>query len=207
MERLDENHQFSTKALYDMALVRRALKDNDQKAYDELMKRYWEPVYFMMLRMVYNNADNAEDLTIEAFGKAFRCLHQYSKNFAFSTWLFKIASNNAIDFIRANKMYKGTLSLDKPADDTDNENLSGYIKGKELNPEEAIIRKQNIERIRGIISKLKPTYQEIIELYYIEELTNEEISIRLDLPIGTVKTRVFRARDLLLTFAQRQNRF
>jgi RNA polymerase sigma-70 factor, ECF subfamily len=207
MEKLDHDHQFSTKALYDMALVRRALKDNDQKAYDELMKRYWEAVYYMLLRMMNNNADNAEDLTMEAFGKAFINLEKYSPVCAFSTWVFKIASNNAIDFIRANKMYKGTLSIDKPVESDSSENFSAYIKGKELNPEETLIRKQNIERIRGMISKLKPTYHQIVELYFIEELTNEEIATKLDLPLSTVKTRIFRARDLLLVFAQRQNRF
>src|ERR1700739_926404 len=121
MEKLDNDHQFSTKAIYDIGLVKRALKDNDQKAYEELLKRYREPVYFMLLRMMNNNSDDAEDLTMEAFGKAFVHLDKYSTVCAFSTWLFKIASNNAIDFIRQRRSERGTLSLDKPSSEGSNE--------------------------------------------------------------------------------------
>ena len=87
----------SEKGQHDFQLVQRALQSGEQKAYAELMERYREPIYFMLLKMV-NNKDDAEDLTIEAFGKAFRRLDQYTPQFAFSTWLFKIATNNCIDF-------------------------------------------------------------------------------------------------------------
>src|ERR1700733_8963906 len=107
-ENLNEN--LSSKAVYDYGLVKAALEKSDQKAYAELMERYRDSVYFMLLKMV-NNKDDADDLTIEAFGKAFKRLNQYTPNFAFSTWLFKIATNNCIDFIRKKK--KGTFSLDK----------------------------------------------------------------------------------------------
>lgn len=207
MENLEEDRFFSAKALYDIKLIERALKQNDQKAYAELMKRYWEPVYFMLLRMVNNNKDDAEDLTIEAFGKAFKNLEQYSTNFAFSTWLFKIASNNAIDFLRRNKEHKGLVSLNKPIDNDGGEDLSTLVKGTGLDPEESIIKKQNVEKIRAIIEKLKPNYREIVELFYIEELSNEEIAKRVNLPLSTVKTRLFRARDLLLTIVKRQKNF
>ncbi|HKC67871.1 MAG TPA: sigma-70 family RNA polymerase sigma factor [Bacteroidia bacterium] len=207
MENLGEDRFFSAKALYDIKLIERALKHDDQKAYAELMKRYWEPVYFMLLRMVNNNKDDAEDLTIEAFGKAFKNLEQYSTNFAFSTWLFKIASNNAIDFLRRNKEHKGLVSLNKPIDSDGGEDLSTLVKGTGLDPEESVIRKQNIEKIRAVIDKLKPNYREIVELFYIEELSNEEIAKRVNLPLSTVKTRLFRARDLLLTIVKRQKNF
>jgi RNA polymerase sigma factor (sigma-70 family) len=207
MENIGEDRFFSSKALYDIKLIERALKQDDQKAYAELMKRYWEPVYFMLLRMVNNNKDDAEDLTIEAFGKAFKNLEQYSTNFAFSTWLFKIASNNAIDFLRRNKEHKGVLSLSRPIDNDGGEELSTLVKGTGLDPEESVIRKQNIEKIRAIIEKLKPNYREIVEMFYIEELSNEEIAKRVNLPLSTVKTRLFRARDLLLTIVKRQKNF
>ncbi|HEX7413265.1 MAG TPA: sigma-70 family RNA polymerase sigma factor [Bacteroidia bacterium] len=205
MERLDEHHQFSTKALYDIKLVERALKNDDQKAYEEFMKRYWEPVYFMLLRMTYNNTDNAEDLTMESFGKAFKYLDKYTTNFAFSTWLFKIASNNAIDFIRHNKAQKGTLSLSKAVDTEGGSELGDFVRTIDLNPEDSIIRRQNIDNIRSIIEKLKPNYREIVELFYIEELSNEQISKRVGLPVATVKVRLFRARELLLSMAKRHN--
>src|SRR5881275_730636 len=80
----------SDKALIDYQLVRKAIDKGDQKAYAELMSRYKDSIYFMLLKMV-NNRDDADDLTIEAFGKAFKNLHQYTPEYAFSTWLFKIA--------------------------------------------------------------------------------------------------------------------
>ena len=94
---VDTSH-LSEKAQKDLVLVERAIK-GDQSAYAALMDRYRESIYFTMLKMVHNT-DDADDLTIEAFGKAFNRLEQYSPTYAFSTWLFKIASNNSIDFIR-----------------------------------------------------------------------------------------------------------
>src|SRR6201993_1469986 len=206
MENLGEDRFFSSKALYDIKLIERALKQNDQKAFAELMKRYWEPVYFMLLRMVNNNKDDAEDLTIEAFGKAFKNLQQYSPQFAFSTWLFKIASNNAIDYLRKKKM-ENLTSLDKPVGKDGGEDLSQQIKGSGLTPEENYIKKQGADRVHEIIDKLKPRYKEIVELFYLEELSVEEISQRLELPVATIKTRLFRARDLLLQVVKRNKDF
>jgi RNA polymerase sigma-70 factor (ECF subfamily) len=95
---------------YDLELVRRAVDKKDQKAYAELMSRYRDSIYFMLLKMI-NNKDDADDLTIEAFGKAFHRLHQYTPNYAFSTWLFKIASNNCIDWIRKQKKKTCSASI------------------------------------------------------------------------------------------------
>ena len=99
----------SEKALYDYKVVKRAIT-GDEQAYAELFKRYKDSVYFMILKMV-NNRTDAEDLMFEAFEKAFTSLNYYSPQFAFSTWLFKIASNNTIDFIRKKKAK--IVSLDK----------------------------------------------------------------------------------------------
>lgn len=196
MEELEENSHFSTKALYDLKLVERAMKQADQKAYAELMKRYWEPVYFMLNRMVMNK-DDAEDLTIEAFGKAFKNLAQYSPQYAFSTWLFKIASNNAIDYLRRKKT-ENLTSLDRPVDRDGGEELNQQIKGHGLTPEETIIKKQDADKVHEIIDKLKPRYKEIVELFYMEQMSVEEISKKLSLPVPTIKTRLFRARELLM---------
>ena len=97
------------KAQKDYELVLRATKDKDQQAFSDLMDKYKDPIYYMLLKMVNNN-DDAEDLTLEAFGKAFNRLNQYTPNFAFSTWLFKIATNNCIDFLR--KRRKNVMSID-----------------------------------------------------------------------------------------------
>ena len=95
---MELNPNLSLKAQQDVELVQKA-KLGDQQAYGELLGRYRDAIYFMLLKMV-NNPIDAEDLTIEAFGKAFKNIDQYAPNFAFSTWLFKIATNNCIDFIR-----------------------------------------------------------------------------------------------------------
>src|SRR4051812_17463097 len=148
----------------------------------------------MMMKMC-GNKDDAEDLTIEAFGRAFKKLDQYHPDFAFSTWLFKIASNNAIDFLRKKKQ-KFSISIDNKTDSSEGDH-SANIKAGGLDPEEHFIRKQKIESIRLLVDNLKPKYKEMIELFYFQEMSHEEISKKLDLPIGTIKAQLFRARDLL----------
>jgi RNA polymerase sigma-70 factor (ECF subfamily) len=149
----------------------------------------------MMLKMT-NNPQDADDLTIEAFGKAFKNLRQYTPQYAFSTWLFKIASNNCIDFIRKKRMNESiSLSLNEISEEGDD--LSDLLPATSRTPEEDIIRQQKIQVLRQIIDRLKPTYKKLIELRYYEEKSYEEISIELDLPIGTVKAKLFRAREFL----------
>lgn len=195
MGELDDDSKLTTKAVYDYKLIRAALEQGNQKAYAELMHRYRESVYFMMLKMV-NNKDDAEDLTIEAFGRAFKRLVQYTPNYAFSTWLFKIASNNAIDFLR-NKKKNDALSLDSKMENEEGQEFSKNIKSPGLDPEENIIKKQKIELLRDVVEKLKPRYRELVQMRYYEEMSYEEIADKLDLPVGTVKAQLFRARDFL----------
>jgi RNA polymerase sigma factor (sigma-70 family) len=195
LDELEDNlGNLTTKAVYDYKLVQLAITKGDQKAYAELLQRYRESVYFMMLKMV-NNKDDADDLTIEAFGRAFKKLDQYTPNYAFSTWLFKIASNNAIDFLRKKKL-TNSVSLDSRNDNSDYD-TSNLVKSTHLNPEEFYIKKQKVEMVRAVIDKLKPKYRELVELFYFQELSHEEISERLNLPIGTIKAQLFRARDFL----------
>ncbi|MDP2386074.1 MAG: sigma-70 family RNA polymerase sigma factor [Bacteroidota bacterium] len=195
MEELEPNENLSTKAVHDYKLIRQALEKADQKAYAELMGRYRDSVYYMLLKMV-NNKDDADDLTIEAFGKAFKRLHQYTPNFAFSTWLFKIASNNAIDFIRRKKN-ETTFSLDKTVTNEEGVEMSMNVKADTPDPEAHFIKKQKVEMLRELVDKLKPKYKQLIEMRYYEELSYEEIADKLELPIGTVKAQLFRARDFL----------
>lgn len=195
MDQLDDNlNNLTTKAVYDFKLVQLAITKGDQKAYAELLGRYRESVYFMMLKMV-NNKDDADDLTIEAFGRAFKKLDQYTPNYAFSTWLFKIASNNAIDFLRKKKL-NNTISMDTKNENSDYD-TGNLVRSNTLDPEEFYIKKQKVEMVRAVIDKLKPKYKELVELFYFQELSHEEISERLNLPIGTIKAQLFRARDFL----------
>lgn len=184
----------SEKAQYDYALVQRALKDKDQRAYGELMERYRESIYYMLLKMV-NNSDDADDLTIEAFGKAFKRLHQYTPQFAFSTWLFKIASNNCIDHIRKKRI--NALSLDAGYTNSDGETMEINITDGKLDPEETMEKMERVKKMREVVTKLKPRYRELVELRYFKELSYEEISQELDIPLGTVKAQLFRAREFL----------
>jgi RNA polymerase sigma factor (sigma-70 family) len=196
VDELEDNEQrLTTKAVYDYKLVKLAVEKGDQKAYAELLQRYRESVFFMMMKMC-NNRDDAEDLTIEAFGRAFKKLDQYSPDYAFSTWLFKIASNNAIDFLRRKKQ-KYSVSLDNKPENSEGGDHSTNIKASTLDPEENFIKKQKIESIRLLVDNLKPKYKEMIELFYFQEMSHEEISQKLNLPIGTIKAQLFRARDLL----------
>ena len=158
------------------------------------MDRYKDSIYFMLLKMV-NNKDDAEDLTIEAFGKAFNRLHQYTPNYAFSTWLFKIATNNCIDFIRKKK--KNVLSIDNRFENEEGDSLMIELKSSGRDPEQEAMRKQKINLMREVVTKLKPRYQKLVELRYFKELSYEEISKELDLPLGTVKAQLFRAREFL----------
>lgn len=192
---MEELGSLSSKAIYDLKLVKAAVGSGDQKAYAELMGRYRDSVYYMLLKMI-GNKDDADDLTIEAFGKAFKRLDQYTPNFAFSTWLFKIATNNCIDFIRKKK--NNTFSIDKPIENDEGGESSFSLRSDFLNPEETMQQKQKINMMHDVVDKLKPRYRQLVELRYFEELSYEEISVRLELPIGTVKAQLFRARELLL---------
>jgi len=178
----------------DYALVQLAI-EGSQSAYADLMNNYRDSLYFMLLKMT-NNATDAEDMTIEAFGKAFKNIQLYSPKYAFSTWLFRIATNNAIDFIRKKK--KGTLSIDRSLNENENgSSMSQNLDSGSLDPEEIFVRDQKIELIRQVVDRLKPHYKHLIELRYFKEFSYEEIAEEMQLPLGTVKAQLFRAREFL----------
>ncbi|HON19202.1 MAG TPA: sigma-70 family RNA polymerase sigma factor [Salinivirgaceae bacterium] len=194
---MEVNPNFSEKAQEDFNLVQRAVQ-GDEKAFAALWERYRDPIYFMLLKMV-NNPIDAEDLTIEAFGKAFKNIHRYSPKFAFSTWLFRIASNNCIDFLRKRKEQNQIVTSNKPStlDSKDKDRKLSQIEDPENDPEEELIFEQKSALIRNIVNNLKPRYRKLIELRYFEEKSYIEIAEILNLPIGTVKAQLFRAKELL----------
>ena len=174
----------SEKAQKDYELVLRATKNKDQQAFSELMDKYKDPIYYMLLKMVNNN-DDAEDLTLEAFGKAFNRLNQYTPNFAFSTWLFKIATNNCIDFLRKKK--KNVMSIDNRVSNNDGEEYMFEIKSDGMTPEQIAMNEQKIQLMRQYVKKLKPRYEILVEMRYFKEMSYEEISIELNLPLEQLK--------------------
>lgn len=189
---MELNPQLSDKAQYDFTLVEAALA-GEEKAFAKLMSRYKDAIYFMLLKMV-NNKNDAEDLTLEAFGKAFKNLHQYSPNYAFSTWLFKIATNNCIDFLRKRRgVY---VSIENNQENGDNDPPI-KLRSTDPNPEEKLIRIQKAFLMRKIVHRLKPRYRILVELRYFREFSYEEIAKELNLPLGTVKAQLFRAREML----------
>jgi len=192
---MEINQKLTEKALRDCELVRQALDKGDQKAYADLMNNYRDSLYYMLLKMT-NDPTDADDLTIEAFGKAFKNLDSYTPDYAFSTWLFKIATNNCIDFIRKKKRMNFTVakSYDNEAEPQE---IAKNLPSGTLDPEEKFIESQKIKLMRDVVEKLKPHYRKLVELRYFSEYSYEEISIEMNLPIGTVKAQLFRAREFL----------
>jgi len=193
MKKEKQSH-LSEKAQKDYELIIRATVEKDQQAFSELMDKYKDPIYFMLLKMVNNN-DDAEDLTLEAFGKAFNRLNQYTPSFAFSTWLFKIATNNCIDFLRKKK--KNVMSIDNRVSNKDGEEYMFEIKSDGMTPEQIAMNDQKIQLMRQYVKKLKPRYQTLVEMRYFKEMSYDEISKEMNLPLGTVKAQLFRAREFL----------
>lgn len=191
---MELERNFSDKALKDFKLIDAAVDGGDQQAFGELMKRYKKPVYHMILKMV-RNVDDAEDLTIEAFAKAFKNLHRFKKDYTFSTWLFRIATNNAIDFIRKKKLE--TMSLNTSFTDDNGDAVNIDVEDKNLTPDQETIKDQKVELVRIFVDKLPSKYQRLVKLRYFDELSYEEIAQELDAPLGTVKAQLHRARELM----------
>jgi RNA polymerase sigma-70 factor (ECF subfamily) len=174
----------------DLELVQKAL-NKDQKAYSRLLSRYKYNIFYYVLRMV-GNKTYADDLTQETFDKAFQNLDRYDEQHAFSTWLYKIAENCTIDFIRKRKLNSLHISSDEDA--SMNESI---LYSKTPNPEENMIRQQEELKLMQFIESMKPKYRKLIELRYIKEYAYREIAEELNIPIGTVKTQLMRAKNIL----------
>jgi len=182
------------KAQRDYRLVIAARDKGDQRAYADLMRFYREPIHLMLLRMTHSPVD-ADDLTMEAFSKAFCQLSTYTPQNTFATWLFAIASNHGIDFIRRQRLR--LLPLNAVSVTDDNETFEYPIPTNDPNPEEEPITRQRDHIVRQLVDRLAPRYRRIVRLRYFDELSYDEIADRLNLPLGTVKIQLRRARILL----------
>lgn len=194
--------ELTVKAKADLLLIERALGNGDQRAYSELMSKYRDPIYFMLYEKV-KDADLAKELTIEALGKAFNKLRLYTPNYAFSTWLFTIARNNAIDYLRKKKV--NTTSIDELRQNDNGDEIIFDLPDGGLNPENYLLKKQRLEIVRNIVNQLDPKYKKLVRLRYFKEFSYDEIADELDLPVGTVKAQLFRSRQQLFKLLQGKN--
>ncbi len=194
-----ETRQLSDKAQRDYQLVLAARERGDERAYADLMSYYREPIYLMMLRMTHNPTD-ADDLTIETFGKAFCQLNSFTPQYSFATWLFTIASNRGLDFLR--RQHMDTVSLSNMSVTSDDEAYEYPLPSHDDNPEEAMIGQQRVMLIRQVVEQLPPRYRQIVKMRYYEDMTYEEIAQELHIPLGTMKIQLRRARQLLVQIAQ-----
>jgi len=183
----------------DSAIVQKALKGN-QEAYTVLLKKYRGTIFSLVYRMV-KSKDEAEDLVQETFIKAFSALSSFNDEYAFSTWLFKIASNNCIDYLRKKRLQ--TLSIDKPVESKDGQIVKEYPDPIET-PEKRLIAHEKTSIIDIAIDSLPKKYRMVIIMRHKEEKSYEEIADELNLPLGTVKARIFRAREKLKIFLRDQ---
>jgi len=171
-----------------------AAKRGENHAFERLLKKYRKSVYYMLLKMV-KNPDDAEDLTQEAFAKAFNSIEKFDSKFAFSTWLFRIATNNCIDFIRKKRVQ--TVSIDAPVEGDDGSSMRFDVRDENLDPNESMLKMQRKRYLTMAIERLPEKYRTLVQLRYFQELSYEEVANELQIPLGTVKAQLFRARELL----------
>ncbi|NOZ35935.1 MAG: sigma-70 family RNA polymerase sigma factor [Chlorobi bacterium] len=200
---MEINRNFSDKAIRDFHLIKKA-KKGDEHAFAELLGYYRESLFRLLLKMV-NSKEDAEDLMIETFEKAFRKISSYKTEYAFSTWLFRIATNHGIDYLRTAQNKYDNVYIDKVFDYDNDFQKSFIIKEESLNPEESIVSVQEKKIIKDVVQKLPPDYRRIVILRYFEDYSYNEIAEKLDLPIGTVKARLFRSRELLQSILAKHN--
>lgn len=185
----------SASSLEDRALVEAALQ-GERRAFQKLMDKYREPIFHHIYRMVRDKQEVA-DLVQESFIKAFDSLDTYSSTFAFSTWLYKIATNHTIDYLRRKRL--PTLSIDQPLETKDGE-IEFEVPDTTYRPDRHIVDDQRRRLIQEAIDFLPPKYHRVIVMRHQQEKSYEEIAKELDLPLGTVKAHIFRAREMLYKY-------
>ncbi|SHJ07315.1 RNA polymerase sigma factor [Algibacter luteus] len=169
-------------------------KKNNQKAFNYLLDKFWDDVYGFQLKRTQNEND-AEDITIQTFSKAFDRIETFNEKYTFKTWLITISKNIHIDLLRKEKN-SITQVISK-----DDRNMFQVL-DESPSPEDKLITEQHLAKLLRDIKKLKPHYQEVINLRYFQELSYKEISEELDEPINNVKVKLLRAKKLLAEIIQ-----
>lgn len=179
----------------DLVLVERA-QGGDQRAFKELFDKYRQPLYYHILKMVHRD-DVIEDLQQEIFLKAFDNIHSYNSGYAFSTWLYRITTNHTIDFLRKKRLK--TSSIDDPIKTKDGE-MRVDVEDEDASSDDLVMQTQRQLVIRQALDSLPEKYRMVIQYRHMEELSYQEIAELMDLPLGTVKAHIFRARELLYKY-------
>ncbi len=192
-------HQASQQAILDKQIVREIL-NGDTNGFQKLMDRYYDIIFYTLLKMVHSKK-SAEELTLDVFSRAYQNLSSYSDDYAFSTWLFSIATNRGIDFIRRKKA-NTVIIEEENKDDYETVVLAG---DSEQQPDKLLMKQQKAGELRSLVEELKPFWQKLIEMRYFKELSYEEIAAQLDLPMGTVKNQLYRAKQKLTKLAEEKH--
>ena len=177
-------------ALADGDLVESALAGRET-SFEELVRRYQRPIAAYVYRMV-GDYDAALDLTQEVFIKVYNSLTRYRSEFKFSTWIYKIAHNAAIDHLRRHSVREHSLTTG-----IDGERKEISIESRRLTPEQESERKEKRSEIESVVQLLPAAYRELIVLRHSQDLSYDEIAEVTGLPLGTVKNRLFRAREAM----------
>lgn len=186
----------SKQALLDRATVKEVLNGNPE-SFQKLMDRYYDIIYYTILKMVYSKKE-AEELTLDVFSKAYQNLNTYSEKYAFSTWLFNIATHRGIDHIRRKKANIVSIVEDNKEEAESSVVLSSETK---QHPDEILIKQQLSGELHSLVEELKPLWKELINMRYFKELSYEEIAAQLDMPMGTIKNQLYRAKQKLYKMA------
>lgn len=183
----------------DLQLVCQARDNGDERAFSTLMQVYWDQMYVMLFRMTKSPVE-ADDLTMESFVKAFSSLDKFTPTNSFYTWLFRIAINTGIDFVRRRRLDQ--TSIEDIRVNTQDGNFEYTFPSNDANPEENLIYQQRKQALLNAMQKLSPLYREMIEMRYFDDLSYEQIAEKINLPLGTVKIRLYRAKNILKTLLQ-----
>lgn len=182
----------SPSSIEDDKLVAAALRGRED-SYKKLVDKYDRPIYFHIRKMI-KEVEMVEDLVQEVFIKAFKNLGSYSNEYAFSTWLYRIATNHTIDYLRKKKLQ--TFSINDPVKTKDGE-MEVQLPDTSFATDAPIMKSERKAIVQDAIHNLPDKYRKVIQMRHMEELSYDEIASELDLPLGTVKAHIFRARELL----------
>lgn len=175
-------------------LVIKNILNGNHNDFAKLQKKYRSIILALIRRMI-KDEDDVQDLAQETFIKAFNNIDKFQFGYSFSSWIYRIASNNCIDFLRKKRI--SFVSIDKPISISEDDDITMEIEDKEYMPDLSLISAEKSNAIKNAIDELPENYREIINLRHIEELDYQEIADKLNMPLGTVKAHLFRARKLL----------